>query len=145
MTNRNCVRIDRVGIVAAAATLVLMLAALPATAHHSFAVHFVADKIVHVTGVVTEFSFRNPHGVITLAVDGSDGKSQEWKAETNSPNILRRRGWSEKSIKPGDRITVEGYPSRDGANYLRLSRATFPDGRVLVGQRPDPTAPSGAD
>lgn len=125
--------------------ILLVLASAEAAAHHSFAVHFVADKIVGVTGVVTEFSFRNPHGVITLKVEGKDGAAQQWKAETNSPNILRRRGWTEASIKPGDRIKVEGYPSRDGSNYLRLYRVIFADGRELVGQRPDPTAPSGAD
>ena len=129
---------------AVTAALCAALAGAPAAAHHSFAVHFVADKIVTVSGVVTEFNFRNPHGIITLDVEGKDGAAV-WKAETNSPNILRRRGWTEGSIKPGDRVTVEGYPSRDGSNYLRLYRVVFPDGHELVGQRPDPSAPSGAD
>ena len=131
-------------MIVSAAALLAALTGLPAAAHHSFAVHFVADKIVRVSGVVTEFSFRNPHGVITLETNGKDG-TQEWKAETNSPNILRRRGWTETSVKPGDRITVEGYPSRDGSSYLRLYRVIFADGHELVGQRPDPSAASGAD
>jgi Family of unknown function (DUF6152) len=129
----------------AVTAMLLALWSAQAAAHHSFAVHFVADKIVSVSGVVTEFSFRNPHGIITLKVEGKDGAADEWKAETNSPNILRRRGWTEASIKPGDRIKVEGYPSRDGSRYLRLYRVIFADGHELVGQRPDPTAPSGAD
>ena len=133
----------RGGLVVAAA--LLALASSMAAAHHSFAVHFVADKIVSVSGVVTEFSFRNPHGIITLTVETEDGAVQEWKAETNSPNILRRRGWTAASVKPGDHIEVEGYPSRDGSSYLRLYRVIFPDGHELVGQRPDPAAASGAD
>jgi len=116
-----------------------------AAAHHSFAVHFVADKIVTVKGTVEEFSFRNPHGLLMLTAKDEKGVEQHWRIETNSPNILRRRGWSEDSIKPGDQVTVEGYPARDGSPSMRVYRVTFPDGRELVGQRPDPTVVPGQD
>ncbi len=61
---------------------------------------------------------------------------EHWRVETNSPNILKRRGWSEDSIAAGETITVEGYPARDGSNYMRIYRVTFADGRELIGQRP---------
>jgi hypothetical protein len=126
--------------------LAMVLAAAPAAAHHSFAVHFVGDKLVTVQGVVTEFSFRNPHGILLLTAKAADGADEQWKIETNSPNILRRRGWTETSIKPGDRVAVEGYPARDGSNFMRVYRVTYPDGKELVGQRPDPsTVTSGQD
>ncbi len=128
-----------------AAVMVLAIAAVPAAAHHSFAVHFVADKLVTVEGVVTEFNFRNPHGILMLDAKAADGAAQSWKIETNSPNILRRRGWTETSIKPGDRVTVEGYPARDGSTFMRVYRVIYPDGKELVGQRPDPAVTSGED
>jgi hypothetical protein len=118
---------------------------LQTEAHHSFAVHFVADKLVTVSGTVEEFSFRNPHGLLMLAAKGEDGAQQHWKIETNSPNVLRRRGWSETSIKPGDQVTVEGYPARDGSNFMRVYKVTYPDGHELVGQRPDPNVAPGQD
>lgn len=118
---------------------------LPAFAHHSFAVHFVGDRVVTVRGTVTAYRFRNPHGVIDLVVRGDGGAEQAWKIETNSPNILRRRGWSETSIKAGDAVTIEGYPARDGSNSMRVYRVTFADGRELVGQRPDPAVVGGDD
>ena len=121
------------------------LAAAPAAAHHSFAVHFVADKLVTVHGKVDEFTFRNPHGVLMLTAEGEGGAAQQWKIETNSPNILRRRGWTETSIKPGDVVTVEGYPARDGSSFMRVYRVTYADGRELVGQRPDPSVVNGDD
>ena len=121
------------------------LAAAPAVAHHSFAVHFVADRLITVSGTVDEFTFRNPHGVLTLTAKGEDGAEQQWKIETNSPNILRRRGWTETSIKAGDVVSVEGYPARDGSNFMRVSRVMYPDGRELVGQRPDPSVVNGDD
>src|SRR5262245_8979922 len=117
-----------------AAALAIGGAAAPAAAHHSFAVHFVADKVVNVSGTVTEFSFRNPHGLIALTAKGPKGEEQAWKVETNSPNILRRRGWTETSIKPGDKVTIEGYPARDGSNFMRVYKVSFADGRELVGQ-----------
>jgi hypothetical protein len=122
-----------------------LAAAAPAAAHHSFPVHFVADRLVTVAGVVDEFTFRNPHGVIMLTAKGDGGAVVQWKIETNSPNILRRRGWSESSIKPGDAVTVEGYPARDGSSFMRVYRVIYADGRELVGQRPDPNVTSGED
>ena len=101
--------------------------------------------MITVQGTVSEFGFRNPHGLIVLAAKGAGGKAEQWKIETNSPNILRRRGWSETSIKPGDEVKIEGYPARDGSNFMRVYRVVYPDGHELVGQRPDPTAVPGKD
>jgi hypothetical protein len=137
-------RAGRAAPLAAVLTLAAALAA-PAAAHHSFAVHFVPDEMITLTGVVTEFRFRNPHGVVSFTAVGKDGTEQQWKAETNSPNVLRRRGWTETSIKPGDRVTIEGYPARDGSSFMRIYRVVYADGRELVGQRPDPNITSDED
>jgi len=113
----------------AIATILVLLATMPALAHHSFAVFFDNEQgVVSVRGVVTEFSFRNPHGIIRLNVKGKDGKVEEWKAETNSPSILERRGWKKDSIKPGEEIVLEGWRARDGANYMRMRKVTRADG-----------------
>ena len=105
------------------------LAAFPASAHHSFAVHFVPDSQVTVSGVVKEFRFTNPHGVLLYETTLEDGSVLEGRAETNSPNVLRRRGWAKDSLKPGDRITITGFPARDIDNYMRISVVEFEDGR----------------
>ena len=133
----------RAGRVLAAAFALAIAAS--AAAHHSFAVHFVADKMITVKGKVTEFSFRNPHGLLTVDAKDAAGTEQQWRIETNSPNILRRRGWSEDSIKPGDEVTVEGYPARDGSPSMRVYGVTFADGHELIGQRPDPAVVPGQD
>jgi hypothetical protein len=128
----------------AAGLLVAALCASAAYAHHSFAVHFVGDKLVKVSGTIEEFSFRNPHGLLVLK-EKKDGAEQIWRIETNSPNVLRRRGWNEMSIKPGDQVTVEGYPARDGSPSMRVYRVIYADGHELVGQRPDPGVVSSED
>ena len=115
-----------------------LLLAFPgfAATHHSFAVHYDGERIVSVTGVVEEFRFRNPHGMIVVDGTSSDGVSGTWKIETNSPNILRRRGWTPDSISAGDEVVIDGFPANDGSTAMRVYRVRFADGRELIGQRP---------
>jgi len=117
--------------------LLALLVSGGALAHHSFAVFFDTDsQLRKVTGVVKEFRFSNPHGVVTLSVK-QGGREIIWRAETNSPSILRRRGWTAQSLHVGETVTIEGWPARDGSNYLRLRSATRADGE-LVGTQPTP-------
>lgn len=101
-------------------------------AHHSFAVFFDDKQVIEISGEVTEFRFTNPHGIITMTVArGGGGDRQTWRVETNAPTLLRRRGWSPQSLAAGDVIKVEGWPSRDGRNYMRMRRVVKADGTVL--------------
>lgn len=109
----------------------LMFVAGAAEAHHSFAVFFDSDKNIKITGKVTEFRFTNPHGLIALDVTGPDGKVVPWRAETNAPVVLVRRGWNRDILKIGETITIEGWPSRDGKHYIRLQRALDEAGKPI--------------
>jgi len=102
-----------------------------ALAHHSFAVFFDPERIISVTGKVTEFQFRNPHGEIGLEVQTKDGRTETWLVETNAPSFLRRRGWTRDSVKIGETLTIEGWAARDGKHYMRLRKATRADGTVI--------------
>jgi DNA/RNA endonuclease YhcR with UshA esterase domain len=113
--------------------LAVASAALPsvAQAHHSFAAFFDPDKSVTITGTVTEFRFTNPHGMVVLDVKKPDGSIEKWRAETNAPGVLVRRGWSRDIIKPGQVVTIDGWPSRDGRNYIRLRAAKDASGKQI--------------
>jgi len=125
--------IPRQGLAAAAA--VLLALPMAATAHHSFAVFFDPQKSVTITGTVTQFRFTNPHGTVALDVKKPDGTVEKWRAETNAPVILVRRGWTRTSVKPGDEVTIEGWPSRDGKPYIRLREMRDAQGK-LIGNAP---------
>jgi len=73
----------------------------------------------------------NPHGWITIDVKGADGKTAQWMIETSNPNGLMRLGWTKRSLKPGDQITIEGYRAKDGSNTANASRVTLADGQKV--------------
>jgi hypothetical protein len=113
------------------AGLVLATAATVAAAHHSAALFYDVDGRATVSGTVTEFRFANPHAILKFDVVGEDGEIQHWTAETTSPSILRRRGWSQESFTPGEMVTLEGMPSLDGSYLMRITRAFREDGSEI--------------
>jgi hypothetical protein len=112
------------------AAIILALAAAaswPVYAHHSFAV-YDRTKTLTLKGTVKTFQWTNPHCVIWVQVqpDGG-GEPQEWSFETTSPGVLTRSGWTRNSVKPGDRVSVEFSPLRDGSHGGGLNSVTLLD------------------
>jgi hypothetical protein len=112
---------------AAVAVIAAACACLPAFAHHSFAV-YDKTKVLTLKGDVKEFQWTNPHCVLWFLVkpDGG-GEPQEWGVETTSPGVLTRSGWTRTSIKPGDHVSVEFNPLRDGSHGGGLNSVTLLD------------------
>jgi hypothetical protein len=104
--------------------------ALPAFAHHSFAM-FDQSKDVTLHGVVTEFQWTNPHAFIHLEVPNDSGGKDLWQVELNSPNNLTRQGWRSTSVKVGDQVILKLKPLRDGSKGGLFVSVQLPDGRVL--------------
>jgi hypothetical protein len=122
------------------AVSVVVLAGRHAAAHHSFAAEFDAQKPLTLKGTVLKWEMINPHGWITLAVPGPDGKTTEWMIETSNPNGLMRLGWSKRSLKFGDEITVEAFRAKDGSNTANAATVTLSDGRkVFAGSSGTPS------
>ena len=116
----------------------------PASAHHSFAAEFDAEKAVTLKGNVVKWEMINPHGWITIHAMGPDGKTADWMVETSNPNGLMRLGWTKRSLKPGDEITIEGYLAKDGSHTANAARITLADGtKVFAGSAAaPPTVPT---
>jgi Family of unknown function (DUF6152) len=106
---------------------------LPVQAHHSFAM-FDHAKTVTLKGTVESFSWANPHSHITVKVpSGAAGEAAAgtWDVEGASTNIMFRQGWNRMSIKPGDKITVVGFPAKDGTQGVALIYVITPTGEKL--------------
>ena len=118
--------------------------AATAAAHHSFAAEFDFQKPVTLTGAVVQWEMINPHGWITIDVRAEDGKTVRWMVETSNPNGLMRLGWTKRSLKPGDEITVAGYKAKDGSNTANAATVTLADGRkVFAGSSGTPAGTPG--
>lgn len=112
-------------------SLFLLLAAMPAAAHHSGAM-FDRDKQVSLTGTILRFEWTNPHSWIEIEVPNENGGSDKWSVECNSPNNLARQGWKSTSLKPGDKVTIVIHPLRNGEKGGSFLLVTLPSGEVLT-------------
>lgn len=101
-------------------------------AHHSTS-EFDYTRQVTIKGVVKELQWTNPHSYIQLMVDGEDGKKVQWSVEIGSPSLNVNMGWRKTSVKPGDVVTMELAPARNGKPYGTLRVLTFANGQKLEG------------
>lgn len=115
----------------AVASLLIICAARPAAAHHSFVAEFDIKQPVQLRGKVTRMEFTNPHSWIYLRVTTDTGDVQEWAIEGAAPNSLIRRGWNRNSLPVGTEISVLGYRARDGSYRASGALVTLPDGSKL--------------
>lgn len=109
----------------------LITCAASAAAHHSFAAEFSYEFFGSREGEVVEVHFVNPHAHIFFAVKNGNGKEEIWDAQSSAPQNLLRRGWSQDSIKVGDRITIEGNLGLGNSRKLWIITMTLENGTVI--------------
>jgi hypothetical protein len=116
------------------------LCAGQAAAHHSFAM-FDPEKLLTQTGTVKELEWTNPHVWLHVMVADTSGKNLEYSFEMQAVAQAMSGGWRADTVKPGDRVSIEYHPLRDGSRGGELVAATLPDGRRLGSSatRPPPT------
>jgi len=114
------------------AGLGLLVAALPALAHHSFAAEYDAKRPVTLHGVVTKVEWFNPHARFIIDVKDESGKVTTWNLELASPNALRRLGWTRDFLQVGGEVTVIGVLAKDGTKLATARSVTLADGRKMV-------------
>ena len=112
------------------AGIAVAMYAIPAVAHHSFAM-FDATKTVTLQGTVKEFHWTNPHSWIFLVVADAEGQPAEWAIELGSPAGLVRQGWVPKTLTAGMNVKVVIRPLKDGKAGGQFLAVTLPDGTQL--------------
>src|SRR5215472_6709624 len=120
----------KINALAVAGIAALGVYAVPAVAHHSFAM-FVAEKTATLQGSVKEFQWTNPHAWIVLNVPNQQGQAEQWAIELNGPSALVRDGWKPKTLTPGMNVSVTIHPLRDGTNGGQFLKVKLPDGTEM--------------
>jgi hypothetical protein len=109
----------------------LILAVMPALAHHAFSAEYDAEKPVKLSGTVTKVEWENPHAWFYIDVKDNAGKLENWGFEMGSPNLLTRAGWGRNTLKIGDVVSVEASRAKSGANIANAKVVTL----VSTGQK----------
>ena len=111
--------------------VIVAVFAVQAQAHHSFAM-FDQAKTITVSGTLKEFEFANPHCWIHVsAVDPATGRTVDWSFEMGSTGQIGAQGWKADTVKPGDRITIQAHPMKDGSRGGQYQSAKLADDRTL--------------
>ena len=104
-------------------------------AHHGTNISYDHSNPITLTGTVTEFVWQNPHSQVYFDVKDAKGNIVHWAGEMNSPGVLsRQEGWTKRTLKAGDTITITVYPSKAGTpvgvvNKLIANGKTILDNR----------------
>jgi hypothetical protein len=108
---------------ALAAVLVAALS-VPLAAHHSIASVYDRGKRATITAVVKQWRFVNPHPSIVVEATMPGGTVRTLTLEMDNRWELAEVGFTDDTLKPGDRIEVTGDPSRREAQmfYVRNLR-----------------------
>jgi len=110
----------------------LAIAAGAASAHHAFTPVYDAQRTVTVQGVVTEFRFINPHSMMSIDVTDEAGKVVKWTVEFDGVLNLSEGGWTERTIVPGERLTVSGNPTHTNSPRMFFRKFVRADGTEVM-------------
>jgi hypothetical protein len=107
-------------------------------AHHGDAAY--SPEMLELKGaVVTEYAWMNPHSLIKVRGTDATGETREWTMEMGSTPSMGLLGFSRFTMKPGDVIDVQLYPTKNGTPVGRMHTILFADGTQLFDV--DPTEP----
>jgi|ERR1700722_5490082 hypothetical protein len=112
---------------------VLLAAAAPVFAHHSFSSEFDGNQEIVVKGVMTRIEWTNPHINFYVDVKDDNGNITTWGFQSGPPNMLHRNGIRQSDYAIGETVTVTGAPCKDTSkHYAWFKMMKYSDGRVFV-------------
>lgn len=108
----------------------LSLVSAPLFAHHSAAAEYVG-QVSTWQGVVTRFSWMNPHTFVYFDAKNPSGAMTKYECEGSAPSGLIGNGWTRNTLKPGDHVTIKGYRAKDRADGCKVRTVIFADGHEM--------------
>jgi hypothetical protein len=119
------------GLALKVALAALCLTVVPAAAHHSFAM-FDNSRSITLRGKAAVYQWTNPHAYLEVDAAQPGGGTKHYTLEMTSINMMSRGGWTSRTIKPGDELTVIVAPLRDGRAGGLVLEVILPNGRHML-------------
>lgn len=101
---------------------VCLFVAHSAGAHHGWG--WATDEEFEITGTIAKVRLGNPHGEVTLEVNG-----EQWLIEVGQPWRNQRAGLSTELLSVGRLITVHGHRSANKSEPLVKAERVIIDGK----------------
>ena len=98
----------------------VLLVASSTFAHHSFGATYETGKSIKLEGTIVQFVYRNPHSFVHVEAPDESGVSQRWAVEWGGTSQLAQAGVKRDSLKVGDKVVINGRPSRVPGEYRAL-------------------------
>jgi hypothetical protein len=114
-----------------AIALGVLTASSTALAHHGGNL-YDTTKTVELKGTITKFEWGTPHNQIYFDVKTDKGEVQHWVGSTEPAGVMLERGWTRKSLAPGDVVTVYIFAAKNGATVGNVQKIVKADGTVLT-------------
>jgi hypothetical protein len=112
-----------------AGTVSALLMSTAVLAHHGAASLYDMSKETTLKATVTEYVWTNPHVEVGISTRG--GTTTELLLELGSPPNIRNRGWTSRTVKPGDVVTVTFHPGLRGQKIGVVIKLVTADGKEL--------------
>ena len=98
--------------------------ALPAAAHHGWT--WAGDVNVELTGTIVAAKLGNPHGELTMTVEGAN-----WIVEVGQPWRNERAGLKDAMLVKGVKLTVSGHKHSDPKKKVFKAEKLVIDGKTF--------------
>jgi len=118
----------RLAVLTGMAIVSLATLSVTGSAHHSTAMFKWGEETRMDNLTVQRWVWTNPHTFIYA----QDAQGNRWAFEGMSPNHLSRAGWSRRTLRPGEKISLTHYPLRDGRRGGFNVRVIKEDGSEML-------------
>jgi Family of unknown function (DUF6152) len=108
-----------------AVSIVALVLAATAYAHHSFPATYQINKLITIEGKVAQLLFRNPHSFLQVDAPDANGEMKRWSLEWGGAGQLTSQGVVKDTLKSGDVIIVTANPARSTADSTRALLKTI--------------------
>ena len=107
-------------------------------AHHGGNLYDTTKATLLKPATITKFEWGTPHNQIYFDVKNDKGELQHWVGSTEPAGVMLERGWTRRSLKEGDVVTVYMFAAKNGATVGNIQKIVMADGKELTTTGPPP-------